>query len=48
VLEVKDTAAVNEPGLAAAGYRGVTRAAERTWHIIVGPDSAAVAAALSS
>jgi phosphotransferase system IIB component len=46
VLEVKDAAAVNEPELATAGYRGCARVADRTWHVIVGPESAAVAAAL--
>ncbi len=46
MIEVKDAAAVNEAAVGAAGYRGATRAGARVWHVIVGPDAPAVAAAL--
>ena len=46
LVEVRDAAAVDESRLAAAGYRGVARAATRTWHVIVGPEAATVALSL--
>jgi PTS system N-acetylglucosamine-specific IIC component len=44
VIDVSDPAAVQESGLQAAGFRGVTRVAAGTWHVIAGPDAAQVAA----
>jgi PTS system N-acetylglucosamine-specific IIC component len=46
VLEVRDEALVDQPRLRAAGFRGAARAADRTWHVIVGPDAVAVAVKL--
>jgi N-acetylglucosamine PTS system EIICBA or EIICB component len=45
-VEVKDGQAVDEAALAAAGYRGALRVAASTWHVLVGPEAAAVAASL--
>jgi PTS system N-acetylglucosamine-specific IIC component len=46
LIEVRDGAAVSEAGVLSAGYRGAVRAAPRVWHVVVGPDAPAVAAAL--
>jgi PTS system N-acetylglucosamine-specific IIC component len=47
VIRVRDAAVVSEAALAASGYRGATRVAGNTWHVIVGPDAARAAAVLS-
>jgi PTS system N-acetylglucosamine-specific IIC component len=46
VIEVKDATTVDEAGLGGAGFRGVARLRANTWHVIVGPEAAAVAASL--
>jgi PTS system N-acetylglucosamine-specific IIC component len=46
VLEVADPAAVRESRLLEAGFRGVTRISASTWHVIAGPDAAALASRL--
>jgi PTS system N-acetylglucosamine-specific IIC component len=46
LIDVKDAAAVNEGAVISSGFRGATRAGERAWHVIVGPDAPAVAAML--
>jgi PTS system N-acetylglucosamine-specific IIC component len=43
LIEVRDATAVDESKVAAAGYRGATRASDRGWHVVVGPAAAAVA-----
>jgi PTS system N-acetylglucosamine-specific IIC component len=47
VIRVRDAAVVSEAALASSGYRGATRVAGNTWHVIVGPDAAQAAATLS-
>jgi PTS system N-acetylglucosamine-specific IIC component len=42
-IEVRDGAGVDEARLKSAGYRGATRVADKVWHLIVGPEAAAVA-----
>jgi PTS system glucose-specific IIC component len=46
LIDVKDGQAVDETALTAAGYRGATRVGADRWHVIVGPEAPAVAAAL--
>jgi PTS system N-acetylglucosamine-specific IIC component len=45
-LTLRDGSAVDEGALSAAGFRGVVRVAESTWHVIVGPDAESAALAL--
>jgi PTS system N-acetylglucosamine-specific IIC component len=45
-ITAKDAAAVDAASLAAAGFRGVVRVADATWHVIVGPDAERAALAL--
>lgn len=47
IIDVRDETKVAQVVLADAGFRGVTRAAARTWHVIVGPEAAAVASRLA-
>jgi PTS system N-acetylglucosamine-specific IIC component len=48
VIEVKDPAAVDESGLRGAGYRGAARISGSIWHVIVGPEAAAVGSQLGA
>jgi PTS system N-acetylglucosamine-specific IIC component len=45
-ITAKDAAAVDAVSLGAAGFRGVVRVADATWHVIVGPDAERAALAL--
>jgi PTS system N-acetylglucosamine-specific IIC component len=48
LIDVRNPAAVQASRLDSAGFRGVARAAEHSWHVIVGADAAAVASRLKS
>ncbi len=45
-ITLRNPAAVDAAGLETAGFRGVMRVNDATWHVIVGPDAPAAAAAL--
>jgi N-acetylglucosamine PTS system EIICBA or EIICB component len=46
LIEVRESALVNEAAVQASGFRGATLAADRRWHVIVGGDAAETAALL--
>jgi PTS system N-acetylglucosamine-specific IIC component len=45
-VTAKDASAVDVTALESTGFRGVVQVAERTWHVIVGPDAESAALAL--
>jgi N-acetylglucosamine PTS system EIICBA or EIICB component len=47
-IEVIDGAVVDEARLRSSGYRSAARISDKTWHLIVGPEAAAVAFNLKS